>query len=73
MWYDDYYDDNGGHWDDDNDKDKFLSGTIAKKTQGSETKNKGRTSAHCLASRSCDGLLHVRRREEALEVTDSCF
>ena len=54
-------------------KINFLSGTIAKKTQGSETKNKGRTSAHCLASRSCDGLLHVRRREEALEVTDSCF
>ena len=24
MWYDDYYDDNGGHWDDDNDKDKFF-------------------------------------------------
>ena len=24
MWYDDYYDDDGGHWNDDNDEDKFF-------------------------------------------------
>ena len=24
TWYDDYYDDDGDHWDNDNDEDKFL-------------------------------------------------
>ena len=24
MWYDDYYDDDGGHWDNDDNKDKFF-------------------------------------------------
>ena len=24
MWYDDYYDDGGGHWNEDNDEDKFF-------------------------------------------------
>ena len=24
MWYNDYYDDDGGHWDDDEDEDKFF-------------------------------------------------
>ena len=24
MWYDDYYDDDGGHWDDDKDEDNFF-------------------------------------------------
>ena len=24
MWYDDYYDDDGDHWDNDNDEDKFF-------------------------------------------------
>ena len=24
LWYDDYYDDDGGHWGDDDDKDKFF-------------------------------------------------
>ena len=24
MWYDDYYDDDGDHWEDDNDEDKFF-------------------------------------------------
>ena len=24
MWYDDYYQDDGVHWDDDNDEDKFF-------------------------------------------------
>ena len=41
--------------------------------KGPKSLNKRRTPAHCLASQSCDGLVHVRRREEALEVTDSCF
>ena len=32
MWYDDYYDDNGDHWDDDNDEDKFFERyTVSKK------------------------------------------
>ena len=24
MWYDNYYDDDGDHWDDDNDEDNFF-------------------------------------------------
>ena len=24
MWYDDYYGDDGDHWEDDNDEDKFF-------------------------------------------------
>ena len=24
MWYDDYYDEDGDHWDDDNDEDNFF-------------------------------------------------
>ena len=24
MWHDGYYDDDGHHWDDDNDEDKFF-------------------------------------------------
>ena len=24
MWYDDYYENDGGHWDDDDDDDKFF-------------------------------------------------
>ena len=24
MWYDDYYDDDGDHWDNDDDEDKFF-------------------------------------------------
>ena len=26
-----------------------------------------------MTSRLCDGLVYVRRREEAVEVTDSCW
>ena len=43
------------------------------KTQVTKSKNKRRTPAHCLASRSCDGMVYVRNREEAMEVRDSCF
>ena len=28
MWYNDYYDDDGDHLDDNDDKDKFLSGMM---------------------------------------------
>ena len=41
--------------------------------EGPKSNNKGRTLIHCLASQSCDGLVHVRRREEEIEVTGSCF
>ena len=27
MWHDDYYDDEGDHWEDDNNEDNFLNGT----------------------------------------------
>ena len=36
TWYDDYYDDDGDHWDNDNDEDKFsecYDGYKAKKAQ----------------------------------------
>ena len=42
-------------------------------TQGSKSKNKRRTLAHCLPPRSCDGLVHVRGQEGMVEVTDSFF
>ena len=45
---------------------------VVPKTQGTKSKNK-RTFAHCLAPQSCDKLVHARRRELAVEVTDSCF
>ena len=51
----------------------LLSGMMVIKMQVTRSKNKGRTPARCLASRSCDGLVYVRRREERLEVTDTCF
>ena len=43
------------------------------KTQVTKSKNKRRTPAHCLAFRSCDGVVYVRKREEAMEVRDSYF
>ena len=51
----------------------LLNGIMIIKTQGRESENKGRITANCVASRSCDGLVYVRRRKEAMEVTDSCF
>ena len=74
MWYEDFDDDN--HDDDDNDDDdmfiKWYEGYRRRKD--SKSKNKGRASTYFMASRSCDELLHTRRRKEAVEaVTDSCF
>ena len=47
------------------------------KTQGPESKNRGRVNAYCLVSIKMAGLAHVRRPEKRdrkiLEVTDSCF
>ena len=43
MWCDDYYDDDGGHWDVDNDEDKS-------KTQDPQSLNKRRALTHCLSS-----------------------
>ena len=51
----------------------LSSGTKATKNAEPEGTNKRRTLAYRLASRSCDGLVHVRTREETVEVTDSCF
>ena len=52
----------------------LLSGTMTiKNTQRPKNKDKRRTPAHCLAPPSCDGLVHVTRREVVVEVTDSCF
>ena len=38
-----------------------------------KAKIKRRALTHCLVFQSCNGLVHVRRREKAVEVTDSCF
>ena len=43
------------------------------RTQVTKSKNKRRTPARCWASQSCDGMVYARRREEAAEVTDSCW
>ena len=54
----------------------LLSGMKAIK-EGRQKINKRRTFTRCLAFRSCNGLVHVRRREKRyrkiVEVTDSCF
>ena len=60
---DDYYDDHKLiEWHGDYLKRKAQKAQIKK-----------RVNAYCLAPRSCHGLVYVRRREEAVEVTDSCF
>ena len=41
--------------------------------EGSKSKNKGRAFTYCLASRSCNGLVHVRRQKGTVEVTDNLF
>ena len=41
MWYDDYYDDDGDHWDDDEDEDNFFEwhdGYKKRKAQKAKTK-----------------------------------
>ena len=43
------------------------------RTQVTKSKNKRRTPARCWASRSRDGMMYARRREEAVEVADSCW
>ena len=37
--------------------------------QGRESKNIRRAFTHCLAPRSCDGMVYVRKRKQAMEVT----
>ena len=44
----------------------LLSGMKAIK-EGRQKINKRRTFTRCLAFRSCDGLMHVRRREKDTE------
>ena len=41
--------------------------------EGSKSKNKRRNSTYRLVSQSCNGLVHGGRREDTMEVTDSCF
>ena len=50
LWHDD------DHWHDDDKLIKWYEGY-----QKQKANNKRRTLAHCLASRSCDGLVYVRR------------
>ena len=54
-------------------KINFLRDTMAIKNGRPRKQKQKRTLAHCLASPSCDGLVHVRRREGVVEVTDSCW
>ena len=51
---------------------KLLSGAMVIINVMFKSKSKRRTPVRCLASRLCDGLVHVGRREEALEVTEGC-
>ena len=51
----------------------LLSGTVGIKTQGPKSTNKRITPTRCLAFQLCDGFVYVRRREQVLEVTDSCL
>ena len=57
MWYDDYYDDNGDHWDDDNDEDKFFERYTVSKKRKAQSLNKGRALTHYLASIKMVGLV----------------
>ena len=65
IWYDDdeYYNDNV--------MIKWYNGY--KKKQSPKSKNKRRTPGYCFALESCEGLVHVRRQEGVVEVTNSCF
>ena len=65
KWYDDNY------FHNDNEMNKWYDGY--KKRKGQKKINKRRVNGYCLASRSCDGLVYARRREEVVEVIDSCF
>ena len=51
----------------------WLSGTMVIKNARLKSKNKRRTFTYCLAPWSCNGLVYVRREEETVDVTDSCF
>ena len=51
-----------------------VSGTkVIKNARLTEKAKIKESFVYCLEPRPCDGLVHVRRREEAVEVTDSCF
>ena len=40
MWYDDYYDDDGDHWDDDEDEDNFFEWYDGYKKRKAKAKTK---------------------------------
>ena len=50
----------------------LLSGAMVIINVKFKSKSKRRTPVRYLVSRFCDGLVHVGRREEALEVTEGC-
>ena len=68
MWYDDYYDDDGDHWDDDHNYDKFSEWyNGCKKRKGQKASIRGRALTHWLVSIKVAGLVHVRRWKERQE------
>ena len=64
MWHGDYYDDDGNHWDDNDNEGKFFEWYDGYKKQKAQKASIKRVNTDCLASIKTLGLVYVRRRKK---------